>query len=134
MDAPWLLASSVVLVPRNQLDDPRLDLVSDSLRLAEATVNSKVNGKILLAQAPRRSSWDDERTFDVCVTVDERSELGLVYKPRGILVYEVFVPVHVVLEQASAEELTSLLTSLLTKCCSDAARRWKIDASIVFGD
>ncbi|WP_244945492.1 hypothetical protein [Couchioplanes caeruleus] len=97
---------------------------------AEEILCAGHDGHSWLAKAPQRSSFKDGRSLDTVVSIGEYEEVGILYKPRGELVYEVTIPVEVAVQRfadADAEaEAVEFLLGLFRACVQDAGRRWKI--------
>ncbi|MEV6596830.1 hypothetical protein AB0M36_08205 [Actinoplanes sp. NPDC051346] len=97
---------------------------------AEELLCASYDGHSWLAKAPQRSSWKDGRALDTVVVIGEYEKVGIQYKPRGGLVYEVTIPVEVAVQRfadADAEaEAVEFLLELFRACVQDAGQRWKI--------
>jgi hypothetical protein len=74
-----------------------------------------------LAHLARLQRLDSDRSFDVVVTVEQRDDAAMTYRPRGVVIYEVFLPPA----RAAAPGLRDDFEALFHECLADATRRRK---------
>jgi len=128
MDLSWLPTAWIIVGVVNL--DPRLTNLQDvvaAVSQAHRNVNDRWDGHGWLARAPERQAGRSaERLFTTVFTIYAGfTDVNVVYKPRGDLMFDIRVPTRTVQNEFTRGTLIQFAEECLIECCQQAARRWR---------